>query len=294
MSEEQRLIVVAGATGRQGGAVARRLLSQGTWRVRGLTRDPTKVPARALADMGADMVRADFNDRASLDRAFEGAYGVFSMQNFWGTGYEMEVRQGRNVADAAAAAGVQHLVYDSVGGADRNTGIPHFESKWEIEQHLRTLGLPYTVFRPVFFMENFNTQSYRDAILDGRLPFGLKPETKLQMIAVEDIGAFVAMAFANRDRFLSQGIEIGGDALTMPEVASHFGDVLGRPVEFLQLPLDEMREASPEWAVMLEWFETRGYRANIEELRRMHPGLLTFPQWLERSEWSSFAVSEAA
>jgi uncharacterized protein YbjT (DUF2867 family) len=294
MSEEQRLIVVAGATGRQGGAVARRLLSQGTWRVRGLTRDPTKVPARALADMGAEMVWADFNDRASLDRAFEGAYGVFSMQNFWGTGYEMEVRQGRNVADAAAAAGVQHLVYDSVGGADRNTGIPHFESKWEIEQHLRTLGLPYTVFRPVFFMENFNTQSYRDAILDGRLPFGLKPETKLQMIAVEDIGAFVAMAFANRDRFLSQGIEIGGDALTMPEVASHFGDVLGRPVEFLQLPLDEMREASPEWAVMLEWFETRGYRANIEELRRMHPGLLTFPQWLERSEWSSFAVSEAA
>jgi uncharacterized protein YbjT (DUF2867 family) len=294
MGGEQRLIVVAGATGRQGGAVARRLLSQGTWRVRGLTRDPAKLAARALADMGVEMVRADFNDRASLDRAFEGAYGVFSMQNFWETGYEMEVRQGKNTADAAAAAGVQHLVYDSVGGADRNTGIPHFESKWEVERHIRTLGLPYTVFRPVFFMENFNTQSYRDSILDGRLAFGLQPETKLQMIAVEDIGAFVAMAFANRDRFLSQGIEIGGDVLTMPEVASHFGGVLGRPVEFVQLPLDEMREASPEWAVMLEWFETRGYRANVEELRRMHPGLLTFPQWLERSDWSSFAVSEAA
>jgi uncharacterized protein YbjT (DUF2867 family) len=294
MGEEQRLIVVTGATGRQGGAVARRLLSQGAWRVRGLTRDPAKLPARALADMGAEMVRADFNDRASLDRAFEGAYGVFSMQNFWETGYEMEVRQGRTIADAAAAAGVQHLVYNSVGGADRNTGIPHFESKWEIEQHIRTLGIPYTVFRPVFFMDNFNTQSYRDSILDGRLVFGLRPETKLQMIAVEDIGAFVAAAFAGRDRFLSQGIEIGGDALTMPEVASCFSEVLGRPVEFVPLTLDEVRESSPEWAVMLEWFETRGYRANVEELRRMHPGLQTFAQWLERSDWSSFAVSEAA
>jgi uncharacterized protein YbjT (DUF2867 family) len=283
MGEEQRLIVVTGATGRQGGAVARRLLSQGAWRVRGLTRDPAKLPARA-----------DFNDRASLDRAFEGAYGVFSMQNFWETGYEMEVRQGRTIADAAAAAGVQHLVYNSVGGADRNTGIPHFESKWEIEQHIRTLGIPYTVFRPVFFMDNFNTQSYRDSILDGRLVFGLRPETKLQMIAVEDIGAFVAAAFAGRDRFLSQGIEIGGDALTMPEVASCFSEVLGRPVEFVPLTLDEVRESSPEWAVMLEWFETRGYRANVEELRRMHPGLQTFAQWLERSDWSSFAVSEAA
>jgi uncharacterized protein YbjT (DUF2867 family) len=294
MSGEQRLVVVAGATGRQGGAVARQLLSQGQWRVRGLTRDPARLQARALADMGAEMVRADMEDRASLDRALEGAYGAFSMQNFWEAGYDAEVRQGRNLADAAAAAGVQHLIYNSVGGADRNTGIPHFESKWQVEQHLRTLGVPHTVFRPVFFMENFNTSSHRDAILDGRLAFGLQPTTKLQMIAVDDIGAFVATAFASRETFLSRGIEIAGDELTLPEVAEHFAAVLGRRVEYVPRSLDDVRQENPEWAIMLEWFETRGYKANVEELRRMHPGLMPFTQWLERSDWSSFAVPAAA
>src|SRR5512133_711119 len=118
IERENKIIVVTGAAGKQGGAVARHLLSKG-WKVRGLTRDLNKPAAQALRSAGAEMVRADNDDRVSLDRAMQGAYGAFSVQNFWipGVGAEGEVRQGKNVADAAKAAGIRHFVYSSVGAA---------------------------------------------------------------------------------------------------------------------------------------------------------------------------------
>src|SRR5215204_4627383 len=151
---EERLIVVCGATGKQGGAVARSLLERG-FQVRALTRNPQKQEAQALADQGAEVAQGDMEDRSSMERSLEGAYGIFSVQNFWETGYDGEVQQGKTVADAAKAAGVEHLVYSSVGSAHRQTGIPHFESKWEVENHVREIGLPYTILRPVFFMQNW-------------------------------------------------------------------------------------------------------------------------------------------
>jgi len=139
--------LVVGATGKQGGAVARSLLNRG-FRVRGLTRNPHKPEAQALAEQGAEVVQGDMDDRSDMDRVLEGTYGVFSVQNFWETGYDREVQQGKMVADAARAAGVAHFVYSSVGSAHRKTGIPHFESKWEVEEHVREIGLPFTIFRP--------------------------------------------------------------------------------------------------------------------------------------------------
>jgi len=144
----ERLILVCGATGKQGGAVARSLLDRG-FRVRALTRDPQKPEAQALAEQGAEVVQGDMEDRSAVDQVLvEGVYGVFSVQNFWETGYDREVQQGKMVADAARAAGVAHFVYSSVGSAHRKTGIPHFESKWEVEEHVREIGLPFTIFRP--------------------------------------------------------------------------------------------------------------------------------------------------
>jgi uncharacterized protein YbjT (DUF2867 family) len=148
-----RLILVCGATGKQGGAVARSLLDRG-FQVRGLTRNPQKPAAQALADQGAEVVQGDMEERSSMERALEGAYGIFSVQNFWETGYDREVQQGKTVADAAKAAGVEHFVYSSVGSAHRQTGLSHFESKWEVENHMRELDLRYTILRPVFFMQN--------------------------------------------------------------------------------------------------------------------------------------------
>ena len=135
------LILVCGATGKQGGAVARSLLDRG-FRVRALTRDPQKPEAQALTEQGAEVVQGDMEDRSSMERTLEGAYGNFSVQNFWETGYDAEVGQGKTVADVAQPAGVEHFVYSSVGIAHRQTGISHFESKWEIEGHVRQIGLP--------------------------------------------------------------------------------------------------------------------------------------------------------
>ena len=152
-----KIIAVTGATGQQGGAVARKLLADG-WQVRALTRDTDKPAAQELAALGAELVPGDMDNRAELDAAFDGAYGVFSVQNFWlpNVGFEGEIRQGKNVADAVKAAGIQHLVYSSVGSAHRGLGQKHFESKWIIEQYIHSLDIPSTILRPVAFFENFN------------------------------------------------------------------------------------------------------------------------------------------
>src|ERR1051325_2027272 len=173
-------------------------------------------------------------NRGELDAAFKGAYGVFSVQNFWlpNVGFEGEIRQGKNVADAAKAVGVQHLVYSSVGAAHRGMGQKHFESKWIIEQYIQSLDLPYTIFRPAFFMGNYNWS--RAQILNGTfVGMGLQPEKGLQSIAVEDIAVFVALAFAEPEQYLGKTIELSGDELTEAQIVETFTKVIGRPVKLV-------------------------------------------------------------
>ena len=279
----QRSILVCGATGSQGGAVARSLLERG-FRVRALTRDSHKPEARTLAEQGAEVVQGDMDDRPSVDRALEGAHGVFSVQNFWEAGYDREIRQGKTVADAAKAAGVGHFVYSSVGSAHRQTGIAHFDSKREVEEHLRGLGLPYTVLRPVFFMQNW--EMMREPILGGTLPQPLDPEKPFQQVAVEDVGAFAAMAFGHPDEWIGREVEIAGDERTMPEIAEAFGHVAGREVGYYQVPWDQFEEQmGEEYAVMYRWFNDVGYEADVEALRREHPGLIDFEGYLSGHGW---------
>src|SRR5688572_288276 len=207
---KNEIIAVTGATGQQGYAVAKKLLADG-WKVRALTRDPNKPAAQELKSLGAELVSGDLDKRAELDAAFQGVYGVFSVQNFWlpNVGFEGEIRQGKNVADAAKAAGVQHLVYSSVGAAHRGLGQKHFDSKWQIEQHIHSLGIPYTILRPVAFYENFNWE--RASILNGTFnAIGLRPEKERQLISVEDIAVFAALAFANPDEYVGKTIELAG------------------------------------------------------------------------------------
>jgi len=282
MSNSDKLIVVTGATGQQGGATAKHLLKQG-WRVRALTRDPQGAAAQALAAAGAEVVSANMDDRASLDRAFAGAYGVFSVQNFWlpDVGAAGEVRQGKIVADAAKAAGVRHFVYTSVGGAERKTGLSHFDSKWQIEEYIRSLDLPTTVLRPVFFMENLTSPMMGPR--DGVLANALKPATSLQMIAVDDIGFFAALAFARPQEFIGKATELAGDSLTMPQVAAAMTRATGQPVRFVEVPLEQVAAFSQETADMLAWFNDYGYEADIAGLRKLNPGLLTFEALLRKT-----------
>ena len=282
------LILVSGATGNQGGAVARRLLERG-FRVRALSRDTQKPEAQALAEAGAEVVQGDLNDRSSVDRVLEGAYGVFSVQNFYEGGYEGEVRQGKTLADASKAAGVRHVVYSSVGSAHRETGIPHFDSKAEIEEYKRQTDLPYTILRPVFFMQNW--EMMRDQILDGTLAQPLDPEKPLQQVNVEDLGAFAAIAFENPDEWLGREVDLAGDELTMPQTAEMFSRVTGRGVEYYQVPWDQFEEQmGEEVTVMYRWFNDMGYEADIAALRQEHPELTTFERYLRSHGWEGAEV----
>lgn len=282
-----KIIAVTGATGQQGGAVARKLLAGG-WKVRALTRDRDKPAAQELASQGAEVVAGDMDNRAELDAAFNGAYGVFSVQNFWlpNVGFEGEIRQGKNVAEAAKAAGVQHLVYSSVGAAHRGMGQKHFESKWIIEQHIHTLDLPYTILRPAAFFENFNWE--RAAILNGTFnALGVRPEKERQFIAVEDIAVFVALAFANPDQYLGKTIELAGDALTEAQIAETFAKVIGRPVKHTVPTGGNRRRSDEEMTAMFNFFNGEAYDADIPALRKLHPGLITLEGYLRKNGWEN-------
>jgi len=171
--------------------------------------------------------------------------------------------------------------YTSVGGADRKSGLPHFESKWQIEQHVRELGLPATILRPVFFMENLRSPWM--APRDGVLAVGLHPATSLQMIAADDIGAFAALAFARPAEFMGKTLELAGDAKTMPQAAEAMARAMGEPVQFVELPLEQVRSFNAEMGDMMAWFNDHGYSADIPALRRQHPGLMTFETWLQKT-----------
>ncbi|MBA4116864.1 MAG: NmrA/HSCARG family protein [Rubrobacter sp.] len=280
-----RVILVSGATGQQGGAVARSLLERG-FAVRGLTRDVEKDEARELADLGAEVVSGDLEDRSSIERVLEGVHGVFSVQQFMEVGVEGEVRQGVQLADAAKEAGVEHYVYTSVGSAHRDTGIPHFDSKYEVEEHVRASGVPYTVLRPVFFMQNW--EYMREPILGGTLPQPLDPDKPFQMVAVEDIGVFAAMAFENPEGWIGREVDLAGDELTMPEIADTFSRVIGRQVDYFQTPWDQFEEQmGEEYTVMYRWFDEHGYEADIAGLRKEHPGLISFEQYLSTHGWEN-------
>jgi uncharacterized protein YbjT (DUF2867 family) len=271
MDRSKCSIVVAGATGKQGGAVARDLLADG-WSVRALVRDADKPAARALAGLGANLVIADLNDSDAVAQAVDGAYGVYSVQS-WAEGVDAEERQGKTLAHAARGAGVEHFVYSSVGGADRNTGVPHFESKARIEQYIHDAGLPFTIFRPVYFMENLLWQ--RDAICSGHIEPPINPDVPLQFVAVEDIGSFVALAFRSPGGWLGHTTELAGDEHTFLEVADEFSALLGRNVEVRAV----VRPADAERQLMARWFEEYGYDADISRLKRMLPSLHSLPEW---------------
>jgi len=282
-----KIIAVTGATGQQGGVVARKLLAEG-WQVRALTRDANKPAALELKSLGAEIVAGDMDNRAELDAAFKGARGVFSVQNYWlpNVGFDGEVKQGKNVAEAAKAAGVQHLVYSSVGSAHRGMGQKHFESKWIIEQYIQSLGVPYTIFRPVAFMDNQNWS--RAYILSGTYTgMGLRADKGRQAIAAEDIGVFVALAFADAKAYLSKTIEIAGDELTESQTAEAFAKVIGRPVTLTAPSGNGRRVSDEEMVAMFNFFNGEGYEGDIPALRKIYPALLTFEQYLRKNGWEN-------
>ena len=283
MENSNKTILVTGATGNQGGAVARQLLQRG-FTVRALVRDINKPAAAALEQAGAQLAAGDFKDRASIDRALKGASGVFSVQVFAG-GFETEVREGRDLADAAKTAGIQHFVYSSVGSAERNTGIPHFDSKFQVEEYVTASGLPYTILRPVFFFYNYN--GMRQMIENGTFYQPLGPQTKLQQLSEEDYGRMVADVFERPSDFLNRAIEVASADMTMPEVAAVFSNVLGKTIKYQQIPFEAFeKQVGKEIATMFRWFENVGYAADFDELKHDFFEPTTLETYLREHGWA--------
>ncbi|MDR3687331.1 MAG: NmrA/HSCARG family protein [Coriobacteriia bacterium] len=270
MARNDQTILVTGATGHQGGAAARHLLADG-WKVRALVRDPQKPAARALAATGVELVPGDLTDRASLDAAVAGAYGVYSLQT--PVGVEQEVAEAKNLADAAMAAGVRHFVQSSVIGADRPSVLPWVAGKVEIEAYLHALGMPLTIFRPVTFMENLLHQ--RDGILAGKLTGFMPADSVHQWIAADDIGRFIALAFYDPDTWVGRTTEIAGDELTEEQGAAVLSMVLGTPVVYeQQAPPAGMPTPPPVPADA-----PAPHRADVAKLRESIPDLVTLVVW---------------
>ena len=193
----------------------------------------------------------------------------------------------------AASSGVRHYVYSSVGSAHKKTGIPHFETKAAVEEHLKHVDLPLTIVRQVFFMENLTTWATQDTDEGLAVSMPLASTTTLQMIAVDDIAAIVGVVFAEPERYVGKAFDIAGDELTMPEAANVLGAAIGRPVRYLQLPWDVVRSQNEDFYLMYEWFERKGYDVDIADVRKIYPELLDFRAWVARGGAQPLALRQA-
>jgi uncharacterized protein YbjT (DUF2867 family) len=282
-AQNSKTILVTGATGTQGGAVAKELLKRG-YKVRGLTRNPESERAQSMAALGVEMVQGDFDDAASLAAAMDGAYGVFAVTNFWEHGYVTEIAHGEQLIDAALAAGVQHFVFTSVAGGDTYTGIPHFDSKGEIEVYLRDSGLGYSIVRPVEFMDNIAYN--RKQIMSGTYFDPRDTGKSHQWIAASDIGFFVGTALDSPKEWLGKELDIAGDQLTLAEYVDMLSVTTGVDVHHQQISWNSFeKNAGEEMTIMLRWFDETGYSVDIEALRDQYPDLLTYEQYMHSLDW---------
>ena len=280
---DSRLVLVTGATGQQGGSVARRLLEKG-FRVRGITRNIESDAAKELTSLGAEMVRAEFTDPDSLGAALVDVDAVFAMTTPFEAGIDAETAQGVALVDAAVAAGVGHFVYSSVASANKATGVPHFDSKYRVEEHLVATDLRGSVIAPVYFMGNLFFPDTLNGLKEGTYTIALPSDLPLQQIATEDIGAFAAHVLANPEEFSGKRIDIAGDELSSEKSAEVLAEIVGKPLSVVEVPIEAIRSFSEDFALMYEWFASTGYSADVEGLRSSYPevGWTRFEEWAAR------------
>jgi len=276
----QRKILVTGATGQQGGSLAR-LLIQKKHKVYALTRNTQSSAAQDLRNIGASIVKGDLDDSDSLERAVKDVQSVFLMGTPFEDGTEGETRRGKLMADIAKEKNVKHLVYSSVANADRNTGIPHFESKYKVEQHIQNLGIPYTIIGPTFFMENLLTY-LKPGLEQGQLALPLSPSSILQQSAVQNIAEFSALVLEHSKTFLDKRIDIASDEVTGEQATKVLSNELGRKISYVHIPLDRVREGNEDMARMFEWYEKVGTGIDIPSLHQEYPQV----NWLSFKDWA--------
>jgi uncharacterized protein YbjT (DUF2867 family) len=278
-------VLVTGITGNQGSHVASQLLARGH-RLRALVRDPDGPMVREWRSKGVEPVVGDFESRSTLESAAHGVDAMFLMSTMGREG-SGEAAQGIAAVDAAKAAGVPWLVYSSVACADRKTGIPHFETKFLVEEHLRRSGVPFAIDAPTAFMENFVSPYSLPGLREGRLGGGTSPDRGVQMVALDNLGALVRHLIEAPSKFRGRRIEVASDEVSQGQAARIISELSGRTIEYQRIPLEALRARSADTAKMLEWFERERYTADIDGLRREFPqiGWQRFPEWAARQDW---------
>jgi uncharacterized protein YbjT (DUF2867 family) len=281
ISTEGKTIAVLGATGRQGGQVVHHLLNQG-WRVRAITRKPESKKAIMLKEQGAEVVRADLEDPASLESAFANAYGVFNMQAPVSGKIEIEIRQGRNAAQAAKKTGIRHLVYGSAGPGYTRTGIEQWDAKIEVTQAMKELGLPLTVLRPMAFMELMvDPTFYPQSSTWYTMPKFSGTERKIPWLSVRDLGAIAAKAFANPDEYIHRDLRLAADAQSLAECREIYREVRGKYPPRFPMPLFLFRKfVGQDVLNMWRWLRTNPVDPDTSQTYEVHPEAMTVRTWL--------------
>jgi len=292
MVANKRKILVTGATGQQGGALAR-LLLQKKHEVYALIRSTKSESPKAqnLRNLGAKLVEGDLDKPDSLEQAVNGIDSVYLMGTFIEGGTEGEIRRGKMMVDIAKEKKIEHIVYSSVVNADKNTGIPHFESKYKVEQHIKNSGIPYTIIGPTFFMDNLLSYSLA-GLQQGQVALPLSPSRILQQSAVENIAEFSALALERRNSFIGKRIDIASDEITGEQGAKVLSNELGHKIRYEQVPMEQIRQASEDLAVMFERFERIGTGVDIAALHKQYPEVnwLTFKDWVKSQNWEDLAA----
>jgi uncharacterized protein YbjT (DUF2867 family) len=275
---------VTGGTGSQGGATVTHLLAAKKVRVRVLTRNLESPKAKSLAARGAELVRGDFEDEASLKTALAGVSAAFSVQQWTEKGgTAAEERNGKRFADAVKAAGSPHLVYSSAEGAERDSGLAHYESKWAIEQHIRDLKLPATILRPVGFMDALGVPAIQRGLYLGIFRANWGVSHRVQFVATYDIGWFAARALEDPERYAGRVIPLAGDELNIADIIRTYKTVTGHKPWVAPIPAFAAKKMMPEeFADMFRWIREKGFEADIAQVRREYPQLLTFAGWLKK------------
>jgi uncharacterized protein YbjT (DUF2867 family) len=291
---ERKVVLVTGATGNQGGAVARALLGHGH-RVLALTRRPQSEAARRLACAGAQLVAGDFEDAAALRGALAGADGpvdgVFVVSTPFEAGPQAEVWQGIAVLEAAAAAGAGHVVYSSVASADRRTGVPHFDSKFRVEERLRSLEVSWTILGPVSFLDGFASGRTRRSVAEGKFMFPMDGAKTLQVVVLDDLGLLAALVFEQLGRLRGRRIEVASDELGPARMAAILAEVTGRPVVHVAPDLTDVGvdAGGSDIAVMMRWLAEAGYQADLAGLHAEFPeiGWHSFEARAKTAPWAA-------
>ena len=280
-------VLVIGATGNQGGSVVKSLLPKG-YHIRTLTRKPDSSAAKRLTEQGVEVVKGDFSDSDSLLKAASGMDTVYAMTTPFEAGPEAETQQGISIVDAVKKANVGHLIFGSVANADRETGIPHFDSKYKVEKHIASLNIPYTISAPVFFMDNYLTPWWLPSLKEGKLKIAMPADRSLQQISVRNVGAFVAALVERREKVFGKRFDIAGDELTGDETTSILSKASGREIKYEGFDPEFLSKDNEDFAKMFKWFNDVGYSVEIDKLHQDYQEVKwqSFKDWVQEQDWN--------